>query len=103
MAAAGKATAPAEPSAHETKVRGCSDMLRALGMTRDDLLRLLGELKIEHTDKTRLSELSVEALEQLGERLDQEAAGRGDGGPTNPPPGREPKATQKTREPGEDS
>lgn len=84
-------TVDAENAAIETKARECADMLKALKLGRGDLFALLGELGIEHTDKTRLSELSREALDKLAERLDQEAATRGDGGPTNPPPGTEPK------------
>lgn len=66
-------TVTEENAAIEAKARDCAAMLKALGMQRADLFGILAELKIEHTDKTRISELPKDALDQLAERLDAEA------------------------------
>lgn len=44
-----------------------------------------------HDAETTLGKLDEHALGLLRQRLQEEAATRGDGGPTNPPPGTEPK------------
>lgn len=76
-----------ENVAIEAKAKECADMLKALGMQRADLFALLGELKIEHTEKTRISELPKDALDRLAERLDAEAElRRGGGEPKEPQP-----------------
>lgn len=66
-------TVTEENAAIEAKARDCAAMLKALGMQRADLFGILAELKIEHTEKTRISELPKDALDQLAERLDAEA------------------------------
>lgn len=85
-AAAATGTAISEEAAKvDIKARHCADMMKALGFQRADMFALLAELKIEHTEKTRLTELPLEALERVSERLDEEAAMRADGGPKNGP------------------
>jgi hypothetical protein len=76
VAAATGAVVSDENAAIETKARECADMLRALGLGRDDLFGLLKQLAIEHTEKTRLSDLPLENLEKLAEKLDVMAAAR---------------------------
>lgn len=66
-------TVTEENAAIEAKARDCAAMLKALGMQRADLFAILAELQIEYTDKTRISELPKDALDQLAERLDAEA------------------------------
>jgi hypothetical protein len=84
IAATGSAVSE-ENAAIEAKAKECADMLKALGMKREDLFALLVELGIEHTDKTRISELPREALDRLAERLDAEAKLR-NGEPQEPQP-----------------
>lgn len=91
-----------ENASVEQKAKECVDMLRALGLGRAELYALLKELGVEHTDKTRVSELSREALDKLAERLDQEAAKRGDGGPPDSTNPRATKGGEAQREPGGD-
>ncbi len=93
-----------ESAEREQRAKECVDMLRALGMDRPGLFALLKELGIQHTDKTRVAELSREDLEKLAERLDREAANRADGGPKDGPTREKPKAEpEPDREPGQDA
>ena len=78
-AAAGSAISD-QAAETERRAKGCADMARALGLSRDDVFGIMDELEIP---RGRISELNGEQLEQLAERLDEEARMRGDGGPTD--------------------
>jgi hypothetical protein len=85
----------------EAKARECTDMIRALKLTPAQVADLMKSIGVE---PGRLSTMPLESLQKLAERLDQEAAGRGDGGPTNLPPGTRVAAgsAPAEREPGSD-
>lgn len=89
---AGLAARAAQAKATPPSLRDqCTDLLRVLKVSREDFLALLAELGVEHDAETTLGKLDEHALGLLRQRLQEEAATRGDGGPTNPPPGTEPK------------
>lgn len=77
-AAAGSAVSK-DDAAHEARARECADMAKALGLGRPDVFDLFKELSIEHTETTRISELSAANLDKLAERLDAEAKLRSEG------------------------
>ncbi len=77
VAAAAGSTISEEAAAREARAKECADMAKALGLSRDDVYLILGELRIDHADKTRrISELSREDLDRLAERLDEVASER---------------------------
>lgn len=85
---AARAGVKAEPKVTPPSLRDqCIDLMRVLRLGQSDMHALLAELGIEHTAETTLGKLDDHALGLLAPRLAQEAAQRGDGGPTNPPPG----------------
>jgi hypothetical protein len=80
-----------ETIARESKAKECFDMAKALGLGRPDVFDLYKEIGIEHTDKTRMGELSMADLEKLAERLDAEAKLRSGEGKTDVAEGEETK------------
>lgn len=81
VAAAAGSTISDEAKAIEARAKECADMAKALGLTRDQVFAMMTELGIK---PGRMSELPREDLDRLAERLDAEAASRGDRGPQDP-------------------